>query len=65
MTKRPGWQNKIDSCCACGKLHPTPQDHEKPGKGELGVWQPNPTDPPQWICAEDRARLEADERRLS
>jgi hypothetical protein len=63
MTKRPNWANKEDACCACGVLLKTPGDHEAPGSGELAVWQPSPSDPPQWICPPCKARLEADERR--
>lgn len=69
MTKRPNWTNDKDACCACGELLPTPAKdagaHEKPREGELHVWQPNPTDPPQWICAACKDRLEHDERRSS
>jgi len=62
--RRPNFANESDACCACGKLLKTPEDHESPGSGELSVWQPSPLDPPQWICAPCKARLEADERRL-
>lgn len=44
--------NDRDACCKCGKLQPTPKDWRNPQQGELGVWQPNATDPPQWICQE-------------
>lgn len=63
MTHRPNHGNKQDACCACGDLHPTPRDHEKPGEGELAVWQPGALDPPQWICQPCKKRLEADARR--
>lgn len=61
--KRPNWTNDVDACCCCGHHHSTPKDHEKPEGEELTVWQPNPYDPPQWICPECREQLEADERR--
>lgn len=63
--KRPNWANKSDACCCCGKVTACPADHTKAGVTELRVWQPNPTDPPQWICAECESRLQADERRAS
>jgi hypothetical protein len=63
MTKRPNHGNKTDACCRCGDLHPTPIDHEKPTKDQLHTWQPNSNDPPQWICEECRAALQADEKR--
>jgi diadenosine tetraphosphatase ApaH/serine/threonine PP2A family protein phosphatase len=63
MTKRPNWSNKADACCSCGHVHDTPKDHEKPGPEQLHVWQPTSVDPPQWICAQCKDRLEADERR--
>jgi hypothetical protein len=50
--KRPNG-NETDACCVCGKLLKTPADLDAPGEGELAVWQPNPYDPPQWICKED------------
>jgi len=59
--RRPNKTNERDACCACGALLPTPLDHEHPGEGELLVWQPSPSDPPQWICAKCNARLEADQ----
>jgi len=65
MTDRPNWSNKLDACCSCAKLLPTPTDHLLPKKGELAVWQPHATDPPQWICADCRGRLEIDARRDS
>jgi len=67
MTQRPNWTNKADACCACGKLLPTPADHEKLPKDWEGltVWQPSPVDIPQWICQPCNARLSADARRDS
>ena len=60
--RRPNFTNKLDSCCGCAKQMPTPQlgEHEKRTKGVLTVWQPDSTDPPQWICLECVNRLEAD-----
>jgi hypothetical protein len=65
MTRRPNHSNPADACCCCGKLLPTPQDHEKPGKGQLGVWQPDSHDPPQWICTDCKTQLELDAKRNS
>ena len=64
MTKRPNWINEEEPCCACSSRQKTPKDHEKPGTGELHVWQPNPGDPPQWICLKCKTRFEAEERTL-
>jgi uncharacterized CHY-type Zn-finger protein len=64
VSKRPNHQNKSDACCSCGHLYPTPADHEKPTKDELHVWQPNPFDPPQWICGKCQGRLVEDDKRL-
>lgn len=61
--KRPNWTNKNDACCKCSKLFPTPSNHEKPGQGELAVWQPNATDPAQWICESCLSEYEDQERR--
>jgi len=61
VTKRPNKTNERDACSACGALLPTPSDHEDPAEGELEVWQPNPGDPPQWICAPCARRLEGDQ----
>jgi len=62
--RRPNHSNAHDACCACSKTGiPTPADHERPGDGELMVWQPDPTDIPQWICAPCHARLSADVKR--
>lgn len=59
--KRPNYTNKLDACCCCNKTGlPTPQDHEQPAAGELLVWQPNPGDPPQWICSSCHERLTAE-----
>jgi len=63
MTRRPNYTNEHDACCSCGKLYPTPKDHEAPAEGELSVWQPDSHDPPQWICAECRGPLEEQARR--
>lgn len=62
---RPNYTNSHDSCCCCGSLLPTPKEGKEltPSKGELGVWQPNPGDPPQWICEECHVRLEKDLRK--
>lgn len=60
---RPNHSNPVDACCSCGEVHPTPADETKPKPNELGVWQPNPTDPPQWICSKCGARLLADSKR--
>jgi hypothetical protein len=65
MSKRPNWGNKVDACCRCAKLLPTPADHGQPAEGELRVWQPESTDPPQWICAACEAQLTIDARRDS
>jgi len=65
MTKRPNWSNKVDACCCCAKILPTPIDHLLPKNGDLGVWQPNPADPPQWICKTCKVQLELDARRDS
>lgn len=65
MTKRPNWGNPMDACCACGRVQNTPKDSDKPGAEELGVWQPNDSDPAQWICTPCKQRLTADARRVS
>lgn len=53
---RPG-KNELDACCRCAKLIKTAADHLNPGPDELGVWQPTPSDPPQWICDACRKEL--------
>lgn len=64
-TPRPNYGNPQDACCCCGKLMKTPAvgDELTPKPGELGVWQPNATDPPQWICQHCHEQLEKDAQR--
>ena len=57
--KRPNVDNPHDACCRCGLLFPTPADHLNPREGELHVHQPEPSDPPQWICSSCKKELPA------
>jgi hypothetical protein len=58
MTTRPN-KNPEDACCACGVVQPTPErgQHDELAEGVLTTWQPNPADPPQWICHKCFIRL--------
>lgn len=66
---RPNFTNKEDACCVCGKLYATPGVGKELEPAwneqvkELGVWAPNPGDPPQWICFDCHVKLTADAQR--
>jgi len=63
---RPNYANPLDACCRCGVLLPTPAEGKEttPAPGELGLWQPNGGDPPQWICEACHRGLKEDDRRF-
>jgi hypothetical protein len=62
--RRPNWKNKLDACCRCGKLLPTPKDHELPDVAkELHVWDPEGGALSQWVCPECFDVLNEDQRR--